>query len=480
MSKNLKNSLLYLIPSISGIILPLLTMPFFTRILKVEEYGILALCQAYAIFINSISNFGMNISFERNFFEVEENEKVVLLYTNLIFVIGTYLLFGVLTYLFSDRLLIFLKIPDSYRNTLLLAYFATGMTSLKSFYLIYFKNTQDPKRFVWYTLDESLIGFFLSIFFIIYLKIGIVGMVSSQLIASLIVFLILSRTFILKFKFSFNYDFLKESLKISLPLTPRLFFGIIGSQFDKYILGSMTSLENVGIYSIAQKIATVVFTIITAIQNVWAPVVYKLMFSRRVDEKDKVGSYLTSFYFISIFLALFIPLFSEEILILLAPKEYYGATQIIILLSILYASYFFGKQNQLIFAKKTHLISIITLSGIALNLLFNYIFVMFFGLIGVGFGTLISGLLSGLLGYVIAQKYYKIEWNNFEIITISIFYIASITLLFVFNYIELRYILKFTYKIIIILLFILFGIKLKLITKHHFGIISFTTKNKKK
>ena len=45
--------------------------------------------------------------------------------------------------------------------------------------------------------------------------------------------------------------------------------------------------------------------------------------------------------------------FSKEIRYFLAPKEYQGASQIVILLSILYASYFFGKQNQLIFAKKT-------------------------------------------------------------------------------------------------------------------------------
>ena len=86
-------------------------MPFFTRILKVEDYGVLALCQAYAVFINSISNFGMNISYERNFFEVKENEKTELLYTNLIFVFGTYLTFGIFTYIYQEHLLKFLKIP---------------------------------------------------------------------------------------------------------------------------------------------------------------------------------------------------------------------------------------------------------------------------------------------------------------------------------------------------------------------------------
>lgn len=452
-------------------------MPFFTRILKVEDYGVLALCQAYAVFINSISNFGMNISYERNFFEVKENEKTELLYTNLIFVFGTYLTFGIFTYIYQEHLLKFLKIPVSYSSTLLLAYFATGMTSLKSFYLIYFKNMEDARKFVWYTLDESLIGFLFSIYFIIYLKTGIVGMVSSQFIASGIIFLVLTRTFIIKYKFSFNIKLLKESFRISLPLTPRLFFGIIGSQFDKYILGLMTNLGGVGIYSIAQKISTVVFTFMTAIQNVWSPVVYKYMFSRNENENDKVGPYLTPFYFISILFALFISLFSEEILFFLAPKEYHGAAQIVILLSILYSSYFFGKQNQLIFAKKTYLISIITIFGISVNLIFNYFFVKHFGVIGVGWGTLISGLLSGLFGYIISQRFYKIEWNKTTILTISLFFVFSTLLLFLLNFLEINYYLKLFYKISITLLFIFWGIKLKIVSLTYFKTLKFRSKN---
>lgn len=477
MSKSIKNSFLYLIPSLSGVLLPLISMPFFTRVLKVEDYGVLALCQAYAVFMNSISNFGMNISYERNFFEVKEDEKIELLYTNLIFVFGTYLLFGIFTFTYQEKLLIFLKIPVSYSSTLLLAYFATGMTSLKSFYLIYFKNMENAKKFVWYTLDESLIGFLFSIYFVLYLKIGIVGMVSSQLIASGIIVLSLTRSFLLKFKFSFNYTLLKESFKISLPLTPRLFFGIIANQFDKYILGLMTNLGGVGLYSIAQKIATVVFTFMTAIQNVWSPIVYKLMFSKSKNEKDKVGTYLTPFYFISIFFALCVSMFSEEIIFFLAPKEYHGASQIVILLSILYGSYFFGKQNQLIFAKKTYLISALTLFGIVVNIICNYIFVKYFGVIGVGWGTLISGLFAGLLGYIISQRFYKIVWNKPAILTISLLFVFSTLLLFIFNWLEINYYLKLIYKIIIILFFIFWGGKLKLISIKHLQILKFSTNN---
>ncbi len=470
MSKNIKNSLLYLLPSLLGVVLPLISMPFFTRELQVKDYGILALCQAYAIFVNSISNFGLSISYERNFFEVDESSKIELLYANLVFVIFTYLFFGFLTYCFLVQILKFLNIPVGNSYMFIVTYFATGMTGLKSFYLIYFKNIEDAKKYVWYTIDESILGFILSIYFIMYLRIGVIGMVSSQFISSCFVFSLLSWRFLRQHSFSFNWGMLKSSLVISLPLTPRLLFGIIGTQFDKYLLGSLTSLGGVGVYSIAQKIATVVFTFISAVQNVWAPNVYKLMFSNENSSHSLIGNYLSPFYYVSVLFGLIISLFSEEILFVLAPIEYHGASQIIILLSILYCSYFFGKQNQLIFAKKTYLISIITISGILLNVSFNYVFIKHFGLYGVGWGTLLSGLLTGVLGFVISQNHYKIEWN-YRVISITTFiFIFSTLFLFYLNYINTFYVYKLSYKVFSVFVFLIWGKESKIFSRNYFNV----------
>lgn len=470
MSKNIKNSLLYLLPSLLGVVLPLISMPFFTRELQVKDYGILALCQAYAIFVNSISNFGLSISYERNFFEVDESSKIELLYANLVFVIFTYLFFGFLTYCFLVEILRFLNIPAGNSYMFIVTYFATGMTGLKSFYLIYFKNIEDAKKYVWYTIDESILGFILSIYFILYLRIGVIGMVSSQFISSCFVFSLLSWRFLRQHSFSFNWGMLKSSLVISFPLTPRLLFGIIGTQFDKYLLGSLTSLGGVGVYSIAQKIATVVFTFISAVQNVWSPNVYKLMFSNENSSHSMIGNYLSPFYYVSVLFGLIISLFSEEILFVLAPVEYHGASQIIILLSMLYCSYFFGKQNQLIFAKKTYLISIITILGILLNVSFNYVFIKHFGLYGVGWGTLLSGLLTGVFGFVISQNHYKIKWN-YRVISITTFiFIFSTLFLFYLNYINTFYVYKLSYKVFSVFVFLIWGKESKIFSRNYFNI----------
>ena len=118
------------------------------------------------------------------------------------------------------------------------------------------------------------------------------------------------------------------------------------------MIGLLNTVGGVGVYSIGQKVAYIVFTYMTAIQNVFSPQVYKRMFEEGEEGGESVGRYLTPFLYISIAVALLISLFSEEIISILTPESYHDSIDIVIVLSMLYGSYFFGKQPQLIFAKR--------------------------------------------------------------------------------------------------------------------------------
>ena len=172
--KQLKNGLFYMLPVIVGNALPILTLPIFTRILSVEEFGVFALSQVYAIFVNGISNFGLTIGYERNFYESEEKlKRAGLLFSTLAFVISTFLFFAVFTFIFKGPIAQLIIGSEKYNHIIFWSYCSTGMTSLKAYYLIYLKNTENAKAYVWYTIDENLIGVALSLFMVAFLKIGV-------------------------------------------------------------------------------------------------------------------------------------------------------------------------------------------------------------------------------------------------------------------------------------------------------------------
>lgn len=480
--KQLKNGLFYMLPVIVGNALPILTLPIFTRILSVEEFGVFALSQVYAIFVNGISNFGLTIGYERNFYESEEKlKRAGLLFSTLAFVISTFLFFAVFTFIFKGPIAQLIIGSEKYNYIIFWSYCSTGMTSLKAYYLIYLKNTENAKAYVWYTIDENLIGVALSLFMVAFLKIGVMGMIWGPLIASAVVFIVLSVRFMRQLPVVLNWELLKDSLRISLPLTPRIFFGVIGNQFDKYMIGLLSSVGGAGIYNLGQKIANIVFTFMTAIQNVFAPQVYKRMFEMDEETGGKsIGIYLTPFVYISISGALMVSLFSEEIIMLLTPKSYHGAIEIVSILSMLFATYFFGKQPQLIYAKKTAITSWLTLIGIAMNILINIPFISYWGVIGAAYGTLLAGLISGIISFVVSQRYYEIKWEYSKIGLIYLsYFLFTFATIFLRNF-EISYEVRLLIKLSCVGVFVFIGTRLGYVTKQNLGMLKTTLRFGKK
>ena len=470
--KQIKNLIWYLLPVIIGNILPIITLPLFTRILSVEDYGIYALAIAYAVFINGISNFGLSVGYERNFFENENDQKAAkLLYTTFIFIASTYFLFATLTFIFKDALSKMIIGNESYGYTLFIAYCATGMTALKTNFLTYFKNKGNARLFVWYTIDENVTTVLFSLIMVRFLGMGILGLLLGQFFASAIVLILLLIRFLKNHPLSLDINLLKESLMLSFPLTPRIFFGVIGSQFDKYMIGLLNSLGGVGIYSLGQKIANIAFTFMTALQNVFSPQVYKKMFEDGDSGGDSIGRYLTPFFYISTTGALLLSLFAEEVLFILTPSSYHGASSIVTIFCLLYVTYFFGKQPQLIYARKTGVTSLLTLLSIALNIIINIPFIHFWGVEGAAWGSLIAGIISGIISFSVSQKYYKIKWELLKILIIlSSFYLFSIISL-VFLKLQYSYEIRFTLKIFFLTIFCIIGYWIKIISINNFNII---------
>jgi O-antigen/teichoic acid export membrane protein len=100
--KQIKNSLLYILPNIANGLLPILTLPVFTRALSVNDYGVYALASIYGILLSGIVNFGLTVSYERNFFQYKDSRKIAeLLYSTLTFVLVAFLVATAFTYFFN-------------------------------------------------------------------------------------------------------------------------------------------------------------------------------------------------------------------------------------------------------------------------------------------------------------------------------------------------------------------------------------------
>jgi len=473
--QQIKNSFVYLMPIISGTVLSLFTLSIFTRILTKEDYGVLALAQVYAVFVSGLANFGMTAAYDRNYFQYSSNslETAKLLYSILLFVILNFLFLAGLTFVFRGTLSKLIIGSAENGNILFWAFCAQFFTGISYYYLTYFKNSEIAKDFAVYTIALSIINLIISVFLVAYLRIGVIGLVYAQLCSGAIIFSVLSYKFTTTLKPSFSKSIFIESLKISYPLTPRIFLGVIGTQFDKYMIGLLATVGGVGIYSIGQRVSNSIFIFMTAIQNVFSPQVYKKMFDMKEKGGEAIGKYLTPFAYVSISVALLVSLLSEEIISILTPPSYHGAIDIVIILSIFYGFLFFGKLNgnQLIFTKKTHITSLLTMVSIGLNVGINIPFITKWGAVGAAWGTLLAGLISGLISFAVSQYYYEIKWEYKKIGAIFFIFFASAILMILMRRFSVAYEFRLIFKCMAIFSHVCLGIKLKVITSENYMLI---------
>jgi O-antigen/teichoic acid export membrane protein len=472
--QQLKNSFIYMISMGFNFILPFITLPIFTRILMPEDYGVLGLALIYAMFIGGLANFGISLAFDRNYFKYQKDIQKLgqLLSTSLIFVFGNFLILFLFTFAFRENISVLLTGSSGNGMLIVIAsinYFFLSVSNY--FFYAYLKNKEEAFLYSKYKVVESLLILFMSLYLVAYIKIGVIGIVLSQLIAGVLLFIAFIIKIFNKLPYGFSKTILYELLKISYPLTPMIFIGVVNTQFDKYMIGLMTTIGGVGVYHIGKRFSELVFVFMTTIQNVFQPHVYQCMYNQNGHKSESIGSYLTPFLYISTGFALSIALFSQELFILLTPENYHTAIPIVSVLSIYYGSLFFGKIPQLIYVKKTHISTIIFILSIILNIGLNIPFIMKYGVMGAAWATMLAGVISSSIRLIVAQHYYKInyEWKKISWI-MGIFFTGSIIVVSLFL-LGTPYLWNLFIKGIIVIIFVNLGIRYDIVTKENFIVI---------
>ncbi len=75
--RQVRNSFIYMFPIGLQTLLSFITIPIFTQVLTPKDFGVLALALVYAMFITGLSNFGITLAFDRNYFQYQmDSEKL--------------------------------------------------------------------------------------------------------------------------------------------------------------------------------------------------------------------------------------------------------------------------------------------------------------------------------------------------------------------------------------------------------------------
>lgn len=470
--EQITNASLYLLPVVIGNLVPIVTLPVFTRLLSKEDFGAFALANAYALFVGGIATVGLPIAYDRNYFECRaDRQPAQLLYSVVGFAGLSFILFGLLTWVWRAPITESLIGTIRYEQVVVWSFWSTAVVGVKTYYLTYLRNSEQAGAYSAYAIGERLLAAVLTLVLVAWMRVGVMGLVVGQLLASLVILTILIARFLRQFRPAFEMRLLRDALKLGYPLLPRVVIGVIGNNFDKYLIGQVTSLGGVGIYSIGQRVANIAFTYMTALQNVFGPQVYARMFSDDPDAGKSIGRYLTPFAYASTVLAFLIAIFSEEVLAVLAPASFQGAVPIVTILAVYNGILFFGKLPQITFARKTHLISILAAVTTGLSMALGAAGIWLLGTIGAAWGALAAGVIAITLTFVVGQRCYRIEWESRKLVAVFGLFLACALLTALLRGLDVSYPVRMGAKLASVAAFVALGAKLHVITAENMALV---------
>jgi len=432
-----------------------LTIPIFTRLLNVQEYGMLTIFQSLINILIVFTTLGARGAILRYYHDEKTNFK-----TFYISIVSFFILYNIafvfIVYLLKNDLSYFLSIPSK------LLFFSTIIAVFSAFtwfYLSYLQASSNSKQYAVLSIINTVIVVLLAIFWIDRLADNkYYGRVYAQFVINgILLFYVIFK--ISRFS-SFQIDIkqLKKALKFSIPLVPHILAGFLLSFFDRIIINQIVDSKATGIYSLAYNIGMIVHVLVMALNKAWSPFFYKALNNAEYDTIIKKAKKYMKYVVLSAIVTIFL---SPEILHFFAPNDYQEGlilipvisfSYILVYLYITYSSYAYYK-------KKTGLISFITIIAVFLNIVLNYIFIPKYGYQIAALTTLLSYFILFILHYINTKFILKIKnIIKFKILIpyLIIAFIAGILISYssINNYHGLIYSLS-RYTILILLTFLL-------------------------
>jgi len=397
----IQNFLIYGIGNIICKIIPVIMLPIITSIVPNSGYyGINDMVNLIVNFVAAIAMMGMYDSMFRMFFEREDIEfKKSICSTAIFFVMSSSTIICILMFIFKDLILNTIVSDVKYNLLFFIIIFNIFFSGVSSIVSAPTRMENKRKVFLIANAVTPILSYSVSIPLLLkgqYVYALPIAAMSSTVIMS-VAFYIINRAWFSYKLISFKY--LKELIKMGAPLMPTFLMYWVFSSFDRVMIKEMLGLNELGIYSVASRIAQISQFIYTAFAMGWQYFVFSTMNDE--DQKELISNVADYLLVISIVATIGINALSKIIFSILA-KGSYGEGFIILpylFISPLLLMIYHTIGNQFLIVKKTWLEPIILSIAVITNVALNYLLIPIMGIEGASIGTMIGYLMAVLICY---------------------------------------------------------------------------------
>lgn len=326
--KLISNSVIYFSGSIASRLLSLLSLPFLTRALTPEEYGVIAMLIMVGVFACSLLSMGLGTSIGEVYFrEQGRQHRSSVISTGFIIVLLSHSLFGVLAWPLAGTIgkILFHKDEHAYVITMLL----TGQLAQNFVFPLQLKIQFEERAKVaaLAMILSSVISIGLTLFLVVAEQRGLPGYAEAMFAGAIVqVFIYLGLSHI---DFTcIRRSMAKELVHKGWPMILSFVFLFIMQYGVRLPIEWFGGLEVLGLYQIGASLAAPMGMVTSAFVNAWTP--YALGFADKPSEASRALAVTTRLYVVLVgAIVILVFLASPWMAKLLVAEKYYESYQVI-------------------------------------------------------------------------------------------------------------------------------------------------------
>ena len=361
-----------------------LLLPLITAALSTTEYGTLSLALTFAALLEVVFSAGLRGAVGRLYFDYEDLRSFL----------GTLALFlGMWSVVLGGGLLglgwLFWPrgglLPFSPYATLAVLITCAANLSYSLLLPLFYAQGQ-ARTYAAFSLGSFTLATGGTLLLVVGLDQGATGALVARLIAAVVMlvpalWLVARRT-----TFVLHKPMLRAALRFGLPLVPHLLATWALNYLDRFLLGQLVTVEQVGIFTVGYQFGMVVAVIIAALNNAWTPWFFRVHQSEQVA---RIPAFTTYFVLLTVALGLGATLLARPAVSIMAASDFRRAWLVVPLIAVGYVlnGLALRAQDVLLLHKRTAAIPLITLGAVITNVVTDLLLIPHWGILGAGYGT---------------------------------------------------------------------------------------------
>lgn len=210
------------------------------------------------------------------------------------------------------------------------------------------------------------------------------------------------------FRLAFRWQHLKYIFSYSVPLLPYSIGGVLLGYFDRMMIQRYLGSTDAGLYSFAYNVGMILSVFSGSLSRAWMPDYFEHMNAKRAQEINRDVQLVFVLICVAAF---FLVSFSGEFGSLLAPAKFADSFSLIpiVVLGYVFQTVFSFYNWNISYHKRTIYLSGITFLGVILNVVLNLWWMPVFGYKVAAYTTLISFAAMACLAWWVSRKFFREE-----------------------------------------------------------------------